>query len=51
MQFIIGCVSMFGPTSLALLPPGVMLLNRDSAIDIEKTYRKGAPSEGDLIEA
>ncbi len=46
----------FGLTSLASLPPGVMLLNRrtamrDSTTDIEKTYQKGAPSESDLIEA
>ncbi len=38
----------FLPTTLALLPPGVMLLNhstapRDSAIDIKKTSQKGAP--------
>ncbi len=36
------------PTTLASLPPGVMLLNRsttmrDSATDIENTTRKGAP--------
>ncbi len=35
------------PTTLASLPPGVMLLNRsialrDSATDIEKTSQKGA---------
>ncbi len=39
---------MFVPTTLALLPPGIMLLNRstvsrDSATDIKKTSRKGAP--------
>ncbi len=38
----------FLPTTLASLPPGVMLLHhsttpRDSATDIKKTYRKGAP--------
>ncbi len=38
----------FLPISLASLPPGVMILNcstapRDSATDIEKTARKGAP--------
>ncbi len=38
----------FLPTTLASLPPGVMLLNRsttqrDSATDIEKTSQKGAP--------
>ncbi len=38
----------FPPTTLASLPPGVMLLNRsttlrDSATDIEKISRKGAP--------
>ncbi len=38
----------FLPTTLASLHPGVMLLNlstvpTDSATDIEKTFRKGAP--------
>ncbi len=39
---------MFLPSTLASLPPGVMLLNcsvapRDSATDIEKISQKGAP--------
>ncbi len=39
---------MFLPSTLTPLPPGVMSLNRstaprDSATDIEKTSRKGAP--------
>ncbi len=38
----------FLPTTLASLPPGVMLLNcstapRDNTIHIEKTSQKGAP--------
>ncbi len=38
----------FLPTTLASLPPGIMLLNRstaprDSATDIEKKFQKGAP--------
>ncbi len=41
----------FLPTTLASLPPGVMLLNRrttlrDSATDIKKTSRKGAQEQG-----
>ncbi len=40
----------FLPTTLASLPPGVMLLNRsttlrDSTTDIEETYRKGASEQ------
>ncbi len=43
-------------TTLASLPPGVMLLNcstapRDTAIDIEKNPEKAHWSESDLIEA
>ncbi len=46
----------FLPTTLASLPPGVMLLNRntaprDSAIDIEKHPKKVHRSESNLIEA
>ncbi len=46
--FVISFPPVFLPTTLASLPPGVMLLNRsatsrDGATDIEKTSQKAAP--------
>ncbi len=54
MVFIVFLLSryhlVFLPTMLPSLPPGVMLLSRsiaprDSATNIEKTSRKGAPEQ------